>query len=48
MVTVDQMMAKLSPADVLLGKSTQVSELCKQIEIAKQTCYRGRQKDGGM
>ena len=27
-------MAKLSPADVLLGKGTKVSELCKQPEVA--------------
>ena len=31
---VDQIMLKLSPADVLLGKGTKVSELCKQPEVA--------------
>jgi putative transposase len=46
--TVDQVIAKLRRADVLLGKGTKVPELCKQLEIAEQTCYRWRQKDGGM
>ena len=32
--TVDQIIAKLRPADVLLGKSTKVPELCKQLEVA--------------
>ncbi len=46
--TVDQIIAKLRPADVLLGKGTKVPELCKQFEIAEQTYYRWRQKYGGM
>ena len=46
--TVDQVIAKLRPADVLLGKGTKVPELCKQLEIAEQTYYRWRQKYGGM
>ena len=46
--TVDQIIAKLRRADVLLGKGTKVPELCKQLEIAEQTYYRWRQKVGGM
>ena len=46
--TVDQIIAKLRRADVLLGKGTKVPELCKPFKIAEQTCYRWRQKDGGM
>ena len=46
--TVDQIIAKLRRADVLLGKGTKVPELCKQLEIAEQTYYRWRQKYGGM
>jgi len=46
--TIDQVIAKLRPADVLLGKGTKVPELCKQLEIAEQTYYRWRQKYGGM
>ena len=46
--TVDQIIAKLRRADVLLGKGTKVPELCKQLEIAEQTYYRWRQKHGGM
>jgi len=46
--TVDQIIAKLRRADVLLDNGTKVPELCKQLEIAEQTCYRWRQKYGGM
>ena len=46
--TVDQIIAKLRRADVLLGQDTNVPELCKQLEIAEQTVYRWRQKVGGM
>ena len=46
--TVDQIIAKLRRADVLLGKGTKVSELCKQLDISEQTYYRWRQKYGGM
>ena len=46
--TVDQVIAKLRRADVLLGKDAKVPEVCKQLEITEQTYYRGRQKYGGM
>ena len=46
--SVDQVIAKLRRADVLLGKDTKVPEICKQLEIAEQTYYRWRQKYGGM
>ena len=46
--TVNQVIAKLRRADVLLGKGTKVPEICKQLEITEQTCYRWRQKVGGM
>ena len=46
--SVDQIIAKLRHADVLLGKDTKVPEICKQLEIAEQTYYRWRQKYGGM
>ena len=46
--TVDQIIAKLRRADVLLGQGTKVPEICKQLEIAEQTYYRWRQKYGGM
>ena len=45
--TVDQIIANLRRADVLLGKGTNVLELRKQLEITEQTCYRRRQKYGG-
>ena len=46
--SVDQIIAKLRRADILLGKDTKVPEICKQLEIAEQTYYRWRQKYGGM
>jgi len=46
--TVNQVIAKLRRADVLLGKGTKVPEVCKQFEITEQTYYRWRQKVGGM
>ena len=45
---VDQIISNLRRADVLLGKGTNVPELCKQLEIAEQAHYRWRQKYGGM
>ena len=45
--SVDQIIAKLRRADVLLGKDTKVPEICKQLEIVEQTYYRWRQKYGG-
>ena len=46
--SVDQIIAKLRKADVLLGKDTKVPEVCKQIGVTEQTYYRWRQKYGGM
>ena len=46
--SVDQIIAKLRRADVLLGKGTKVPEVCKQIEITEQTYYRWRKQYGGM
>ena len=40
--TVDQIIAKLRRADVLLGKGSKVPEVCKQLEITEQTYYRWR------
>ena len=42
--SVDQIIAKLHRADVLLGKDTKVPEICKQLGIAEQTDYRWRLK----
>ena len=46
--TVDQIIAKLRRADVLLGKGEKVPEVCKQLQIKEQTYYRWRQKYGSM
>jgi len=37
--SVDQIIAKLRRADVLLGQDTKVPEICKQLKIAEQTYY---------
>ena len=46
--TVDEIIAKLRRADVLLGKGEKIPEVCKQLEIKEQTYYRWRQKYGSM
>ena len=46
--SVEQVIAKLRRADVELGKDRKVPEVCKLLEITEQTCYRWRQKYGGM
>jgi len=38
--TIDQIIAKLRRADVLLDTGTKVPEVCKQLEITEQTYYR--------
>ncbi len=43
-----QIVAKLRQADVLIGQSKSVPEVCREIEISQQTYYRWRQKYGGM
>jgi len=46
--TTDQIIEKLRQADVALGKSQKVPEICKAFQITEQTYYRWRQKYGGM
>ena len=46
--TETQIVAKLRQADVLIGKGTNVPEVCREIEVSQQTYYRWRQKYGGM
>jgi putative transposase len=43
-----QIVAKLRQADVLIGQSKSIPEVCKEIEVSEQTYYRWRQKYGGM
>ncbi len=43
-----QIVAKLRQADVLIGQSKNVPEVCREIEVSQQTYYRWRQKYGGM
>ncbi len=44
----EQVVVKLRQADVALGKGLRVPEVCKELGISEQTCYRWRQKYGGM
>ena len=46
--TETQIVAKLRQADVLIGKGTNVPEVCREIDVSQQTYYRWRQKYGGM
>ncbi len=43
-----QIVAKLRQADVLIGQSKTVPEVCREIEVSQQTYYRWWQKYGGM
>ena len=44
----DQIVSKLRRADGKLGKGKKVPEVCKLLEITKQTYYRWRQQYGGI
>ncbi len=44
----EQIVSKLRQADVELGKGLKVPEVCRQLGIREQTCYRWRMKYGGM
>ena len=44
----EQIAGKLRQADVEPGKGLRMPEVCKQLGIREQTCYRWRQKYGGM
>ena len=46
--SVDQIISRLRKADVELGKGKKVPEVCRELEVSKQTYYRWRQKYGGM
>jgi transposase len=43
-----QIVAKLRPADILVGQGKTIPEVCKEIDVGEQTCYRWHQKYGGM
>lgn len=44
----EQIITKLSEAEVLLSQGKTVAQACKAIEISKQTYYRWRKEYGGM
>ena len=46
--TTEQIIEKLREADVALGKGQKVPEVCKTLGVTGQTCYRWRQKYGGI
>ena len=46
--TTEQIIEKLRQADVALGKSQKVPEICKALGITEQTYYRWRQEFGGL
>lgn len=43
-----QIVAKLRLADVLIGRSKTIPEVCKNIGVSQQTYYCWRQRYGGM
>ena len=44
----EEIIGKLREAEVLLSQGVTVDEVCRRIEVTKQTYYRWRQKYGGM
>ena len=43
-----QIVAKLRQADILIGQSKSIPEVCKELDVTDATYYRWRQKYGGM
>ena len=46
--TPDQILAKLSGADVMLAKGSTIAEIAKHPEVSEQTYHRWRNTYGGM
>ena len=46
--TPDQILAKLSGADVLLAQGDSIAEVARKLEVSEQTYHRWRNQFGGM
>ena len=46
--TAEQIISKLREAEVELAKGLKVPQICKKLEVAKQTYYRWRKEYGGL
>lgn len=44
----EQIIGKLREAEVLVSQGVTVDEVCRRIEVTKQTYYRWRQEYGGL
>ena len=44
----EQIIANLREAEVLLGKGQALADVCRQLNIAANTCYRWRKEYGGL
>ncbi len=44
----EQIIGKLREAEVLVSQGVTVDEVCRRIEVTKQTYYRWRQECGGL
>jgi len=44
----EEIIGKLREAEVLLSQGVTVDEVCRRIEVTKQTYYRWRQEYGGL
>jgi putative transposase len=46
--TPEQVVCKLAQADRMLGEGKDVAEVCRELGVAEQTCYRWRNQFGGL
>jgi transposase-like protein len=44
----EQVVRKLAQADRMLAEGEDVAEVCRELQIAEQTCYRWRNQFGGL
>ena len=44
----EQIISRLREAEVMLSQGASVDEVCRKIEVTKQTYYRWRQEYGGL
>jgi putative transposase len=46
--TAEQIISKLTEAEVLLAKGTKIPQVCRKLEVTDQTYYRWRKEYGGV
>ena len=46
--TPEQVVRKLATADRMLNEGKDVADVCRELQVSEQTCYRWRNQFGGM